>query len=126
MFDWTALIIGATLFTAYANGANDNFAPGSLVHSEKIAETLSNRITGMNPDHGFLANVVTSVLVVFASKWGMPVSTTHVSCGALFGIGIANGQARWKMIRTILVAWLLTLPLSALLSAGLFVVFRQF
>jgi phosphate/sulfate permease len=43
-----------------------------------------------------------------------------VSCGALFGIGIANGQARWKMIRTVLLAWLLTLPLSALLSAGFF------
>ena len=45
----------------------------------------------------------------------MPVSTTHVSCGALFGIGIANGQARWQMIRTILLAWVLTLPTAALL-----------
>ena len=100
-------------------------ALGGLIHTEKIADTLSKRITGMNPDQGFLANLVTSVLVIFASKWGMPVSTTHVSCGALFGIGIANGQARWKTIRTILMAWLLTLPLSALLSAGFFFVFRQ-
>jgi PiT family inorganic phosphate transporter len=79
----------------------------------------------MEPLRGLWANLVTSVLVIFASKWGMPVSTTHVSCGALFGIGIANGQARWKMIRTILMAWLLTLPLAALLSASVFVVFRQ-
>jgi PiT family inorganic phosphate transporter len=55
----------------------------------------------------------------------MPVSTTHVSCGALFGIGIANGQARWKTIRTILMAWLLTVPLAALSEASVFVVFRQ-
>jgi PiT family inorganic phosphate transporter len=49
-----------------------------------------------------------------------------VSCGALFGIGIANGQAHWKMIRTILMAWLLTLPTAALLSAGAYVSISQF
>jgi PiT family inorganic phosphate transporter len=93
-------------------------ALGGLIHARRVAETVSKRITGMDPDQGFLANLVTSFLVIFASKWGLPVSTTHVSCGALFGIGIANGQARWNVIRTILLAWLLTLPAAAL-SAGL-------
>jgi PiT family inorganic phosphate transporter len=93
-------------------------AAGGLIHARKVAETVSQRITGMDPDQGFLANLVTSFLVIFASKWGLPVSTTHVSCGALFGIGIANGQARWNVISTILLAWLLTLPVAAL-SAGL-------
>jgi inorganic phosphate transporter, PiT family len=93
-------------------------AIGGLISAGKMAETLSKRITGMDPDQGFLANLVTSFLVVFASKWGLPVSTTHVSCGALFGIGVANGQARWDVIRAILLAWLLTLPMAAL-SAGL-------
>jgi phosphate/sulfate permease len=51
--------------------------------------------------------------------------TTISKCRALFGIGIANGQARWTMIRTVLLASLLTLPLSALLSAGFFFIFRQ-
>jgi PiT family inorganic phosphate transporter len=92
-------------------------AAGGLVHSRKIAETISKRITSMDPEQGFLANVVTSLLVIFASKWGLPVSTTHISCGALFGIGIANGRAHWQMIRTILLAWLLTLPVAAVLSA---------
>jgi PiT family inorganic phosphate transporter len=72
----------------------------------------------MDPDQGFLANLVTSFLVIFASRWGLPVSTTHVSCGALFGIGIANGQARWGVIRTILLAWIVTLPFAGI-SAGL-------
>lgn len=98
---------------------------GGLLNARAVAQTVSKRITGMEPIHGLWANLVTSFLVIFASKWGLPVSTTHVSCGALFGIGIANGQARWKMIRTVLLAWLLTLPLSALLSAGFFFVFRQ-
>jgi PiT family inorganic phosphate transporter len=91
---------------------------GGLAHSRKIAETVGRRITSMDPAQGFLANLVTSVLVICASKWGLPVSTTHVSCGALFGIGIANGEARWPMIRTILLAWLLTLPAAAILSAA--------
>jgi PiT family inorganic phosphate transporter len=93
-------------------------ALGGLMHSRKIAETVGRRITAMDPDQGLLANLVTSFLVIFASKWGVPVSTTHVSCGALFGIGMANGHARWPVIRTILLAWLLTLPTAALLSAS--------
>ena len=101
-------------------------ALGGLVHSPKIAETVAKRITPMEPDQGFVANLVTSLLVIFASKWGMPVSTTHVSCGALFGIGIANGRAHWGMIRTILLAWVLTLPAAALLSAASFIVLRHY
>jgi inorganic phosphate transporter, PiT family len=101
-------------------------ALGGLSNGKNVAETLSKRITAMEPDHGLWANLVTSLLVIFASKWGMPVSTTHVSCGALFGIGIANGQACWNMIRTILVAWLLTLPTAGLLSASAYVLVRQF
>jgi PiT family inorganic phosphate transporter len=93
-------------------------ALGGLLSARKVAETVSRRITAMEPDQGFIANLVTSVLVVFASKWGMPVSTTHLSCGALFGIGIANGQARWPVIRTILLAWLLTLPIAGV-TAGM-------
>ena len=100
-------------------------ALGGLLSAGKVAETVSKRITAMDPDHGFVANIVTSFLVIFASKWGLPVSTTHVSCGALFGIGAANGHARWGVIRTILLAWILTLPIAALLSAGAFLVLRN-
>ncbi|MSP37280.1 MAG: inorganic phosphate transporter [Deltaproteobacteria bacterium] len=100
-------------------------AIGGWIHSKKIAETVGHRITAMDPVQGFLANLVTSFLVIFASKWGLPVSTTHVSCGALFGIGVANGQARWSVIRTILLAWFLTLPTAALMSAGCYFLFKS-
>jgi PiT family inorganic phosphate transporter len=93
-------------------------AVGGLIDARKIAETVSRRITTMDHGEGFTANLVTSLLVIGASRWGLPVSTTHVSCGALFGIGIANGQARWRVIRSVLLAWILTLPLAGL-SAGL-------
>jgi PiT family inorganic phosphate transporter len=100
-------------------------ALGGLVSAKKVAHTVSKRITGMEPDEGFLANLVTSFLVILASRWGLPVSTTHLSCGALFGIGIANGQARWGVIRTILLAWLLTLPLAAISAALIYAVLSR-
>lgn len=97
---------------------------GGLLNARTVAQTVSKKITGMEPDHGLWANLVTSFLVIFASKWGIPVSTTHVSCGALFGIGIANGRAQWNTIRSILMAWLLTLPTAALLSAAVYLLIR--
>jgi PiT family inorganic phosphate transporter len=93
-------------------------AVGGLIDARRVAETVSQKITAMDHGEGFTANLVTSVLVIGASRWGLPVSTTHVSCGALFGIGITNGRARWQVIRSVLLAWLLTVPFAGL-SAGL-------
>lgn len=100
-------------------------ALGGLLHAQRVAETMSKRITAMNPDQGLTANVVTSLLVIVASRWGLPVSTTHVSCGALLGIGATNGQARWGVIRNIVLAWVVTLPVAAALAAGTYMVLQQ-
>lgn len=91
---------------------------GGLVSSRRVAETMAHRVTAMNAGQGFTANLVTSALVLLASKFGLAVSTTHVSCGALFGTGVVNGQARWKTIAGIIAAWIITLPVAAA-SAGL-------
>ncbi len=91
-------------------------ALGGLIGARRVAETMSHRITEMNHGQGLTANLVTAVLVIGASKLGVPVSTTHVSCGSLFGIGAVSGQARWRMIGTIIVAWIITLPMAALAS----------
>ena len=95
-------------------------ALGGILSAKKVAETMSHRITGMNHGQGFTANLITAILVIFASKMGVPVSTTHVSCGSLFGIGLVNGKANWKIIGGIVSAWVLTLPIAALLSAGFY------
>ena len=92
-------------------------AIGGLVNARKVAMTMSKRITKMNHGQGFSANLVTAILVIFASKWGLPVSTTHVSCGSLFGIGMVNRKANLSLIRQIILAWFLTLPLAGTLSA---------
>jgi PiT family inorganic phosphate transporter len=92
-------------------------ALGAVLHARKVAETLSHGITRMNHGQGFSANVVTAVLVLLASRLGLPVSTTHISCGALFGLGAVNRQAQWKTIGTLLLAWGVTLPIAVVLSA---------
>lgn len=90
---------------------------GGLLSARRVAETMSHRITAMNPGQGFAANIVTGLLVVVASRLGLPVSTTHVSCGSLFGIGAATRQIRWKIFGEILLAWIITLPVAAILGA---------
>jgi PiT family inorganic phosphate transporter len=93
-------------------------AIGGLLHSRKVAETVSQRITHMNHSQGFAANLVTSLLVLTASYSGLPVSTTHVSCGSLFGIGLKTRQADSRVIQHVVMSWVLTLPIAALLAAG--------
>lgn len=97
---------------------------GGWLNARKVAVTMSQRITSMNHGQGFTANLVTAGLVTMASRFGLPVSTTHVSCGSLFGLGAVTGGARWGMIRTILLAWVVTLPLAAGLAAGIMAIQR--
>jgi PiT family inorganic phosphate transporter len=82
-----------------------------------MAETMSHKITGMNHGQGFSANLATGLLVMAASLFGLPVSTTQVSVGALFGIGLTSRQADFRVIRNILLSWLVTLPCAAMIGA---------
>jgi PiT family inorganic phosphate transporter len=97
-------------------------ALGGLLSARRVAEMMSQKITPMNHGQGFTANFVTSLVVIGASLIGKPVSTTHISCGALFGIGAVTGQAKWGTILTILVAWITTLPVGVLLGAACYLV----
>ena len=95
-------------------------ALGGLLNAKKVGVTMSKKITPMNHGQGFTANMITGLLVTTASVHGMPVSTTHVSVGSIFGIGTATKKADVKMISKILLSWLLTLPIAALLSGLIF------
>lgn len=92
-------------------------AVGGLLHARRVAETISHKITEINHGQGFSANLVTSLLVIFASKFGVPVSTTHVSVGSIFGIGMVTGRRNNSMIGGILLSWLITLPVAMIFSA---------
>ena len=92
-------------------------ALGALLDAERVAETLGKEVTDMNPGQGFAASLATAALVTTASFHSLPVSTTHVSVGALLGIGITTRQAKWRKVGEILLAWVITLPCAALLAA---------
>lgn len=97
---------------------------GGLTGARQVAETLGHRITDMNPSEGFAANLATALLVTTASFHALPVSTTHVSVGALLGIGIMTGKARWRTTLPVLAAWGLTLPAGAAAAAVCFALIR--
>jgi PiT family inorganic phosphate transporter len=100
-------------------------ALGGILNAKKVAHTMSNKITKMNDGQGFTANLATAVLVSTASIHGLPVSTTHVSVGSILGIGIANKKGNWKVIREVLLSWILTLPIAAVSAALFYLLLNQ-
>ena len=112
------LIAGSMLSPVTRYGVVALFiALGGWLSARRVAQTMSHRITPLNPGQGFSANLVTSLLVIVASRLGMPVSTTHVSVGSLFGIGLLARSADHRVMASIVSSWVGTLPLAALLAA---------
>lgn len=92
-------------------------AVGGLLSAVRVAHTMSVRITSMNHGQGLAANLTIGILVILASFFGLPVSTTHVSVGALAGIGLARRQTNFGVVRGIALSWLLTLPCAGVFAA---------
>ena len=95
-------------------------AVGGILNAKKVANTMSKKISSLNHSQGFTANFVTGILVISASIFGLPVSTTHVSVGSIYGIGLVNKTANNKEISKIILSWLLTLPLAAISAATIY------
>jgi PiT family inorganic phosphate transporter len=114
-----ALLIGAGALGASAStgAVATAIAVGGLLGARRVAETMSHRVTALSPGQGLVSNLSAAALVVVASRYGLPVSTTHVTNGGLFAIGALAGTACWRTIGAILAAWLTTLPLAAALGA---------
>ncbi|HEX7997888.1 MAG TPA: anion permease [Pyrinomonadaceae bacterium] len=91
-------------------------AVGGLLNARKVAETMSRKITPLTRGQGLTANLTTAALVIFASQLGVPVSTTHVSCGSLFGIGLITRQVNKRVVSEILMSWVITLPVAMILG----------
>ncbi len=85
----------------------------------RVIETIGKRITEMTPSRGFSAEFGATMTVLLCSRLGLPVSTTHTSVGAVVGIGFARGIAAidFRVIRNIVLSWLVTLPVTAALTA---------
>lgn len=95
-------------------------AAGGLLAARRVAETMSHRITTLDRGEGLAANLSTATLVLAASAWSLPVSTTHVSVGSLFGIGLVTGEANRRTVSGIVLSWLVTLPAAATFAAVIY------
>jgi inorganic phosphate transporter, PiT family len=101
-------------------------AIGGLLGAARVAKTMSKQITPMAAPEAVGANLVAATLVTLASRFALPVSTTHVTSGGLFGIGLLRRkEADWRRVRDILLAWLGTLPMGAALAVLLYGLLRQ-
>ncbi len=117
-----ALLVGIAAFSTRSAMLliTISIAVGGLISARHVADTLAHKITGMNPGQGFAANAATALLVLLGTLKGLPLSTTHVSVGALLGIGITTRQAKWRTVIPVLAAWVITLPAAAVLAALMF------
>ncbi len=110
-----ALLIAAQVFKPAVSiaGVAALMAIGGLVFARRVAETMSQRVNKLDDTQGLLANLVTASLVLMASKFGLPVSTTHVSVGSIAGVGSSAKTLNWSALRAVLLSWVATLPMAA-------------
>lgn len=103
----------ATMAVTLAMGA------GSLWGGMRVLRMLAHRVTPLDSARGLVANTGTSLLVLLATPFGLPVSTTHVSTGALIGIRLASGTKpdQQDALSLILFGWIITLPVAACFAA---------
>jgi PiT family inorganic phosphate transporter len=94
----------------------------------RVVKTMAKKITRLRPYQGSSADLASSIILGTSAFWGMPVSSTHVANGTLVGAGLTRGikAVKWSTMRNILWAWVLSAPLSAVLSFGLYFVITAF
>jgi PiT family inorganic phosphate transporter len=96
-------------------------ACGTLFGGWRIVKTMGQRITKLRPVGGFSAETGGALALFLASGFGIPVSTTHTITGSIIGVGFAQrgySAVRWGVAGNIVIAWVLTIPASALIAAG--------
>jgi len=92
---------------------------GTMFGGWRIVKTMGQRITKLKPVGGFAAETAGSITLFMATHFGIPVSTTHTITGAIMGVGTTGGTSnvRWAVAGNIVIAWLLTIPASAVIAA---------
>lgn len=115
------LLLGAAILEPVTGALAIAFmmALGGIMAARQVGETLAKRITPLSEGQGLAANLAASLLVIGASRIGIPVSTTHVATGGIFGVGAVGGTLSRRTTRDILGSWMLTLPIAAAFSASL-------
>jgi PiT family inorganic phosphate transporter len=99
---------------------------GTAVGGWRIIRTMGSRVVKLDPVHGFAAETTAATIIFGASHFGMPVSTTHVISTAIMGVGSTGrlSAVRWGVARSIVIAWILTIPAAATSAAIAYLVLR--
>jgi PiT family inorganic phosphate transporter len=115
---WPSVSIQLAVF----GGVTLAMGVGSYVGGLRVTQVLAENVTTMNHTEGLSANLATSSLVLLSGILGLPVSTTHVSSSAIIGIGLRNGiqAVRWPTVQSMVLAWIVTLPATAVLAGFLY------
>jgi PiT family inorganic phosphate transporter len=103
-------------------------ALGTLFGGWRIVKTMGQRITKLKPFEGVCAETAGALTLFSATSLGIPVSTTHTITGAIIGVGARKGASavKWGVTTKIFWAWILTIPVSALIGAGVYYLFMAF
>jgi PiT family inorganic phosphate transporter len=107
--------------------AHAAIALGTLFGGWRIVRTMGLRITKLEPQDGFAAEAASAAAILFATQVGIPVSTTHTISGGIVGVGSTKrlSAVRWGVAVNIVIAWILTIPASALIAAGVYLIARE-
>jgi PiT family inorganic phosphate transporter len=133
-------ILYVASFTAHVIKAGDpmpNWIPlacysaialGTMSGGWRIVKTMGSRITKITPLEGVSAETAGALTLFFTQYFGIPVSTTHTITGSIIGVGLTKrlSAVRWGLTINIIWAWVITIPISALIAAGIFALLRAF
>lgn len=92
---------------------------------KEVIQTVGTNLAKMHPASGFSAELAAAAVVMGASTLGLPVSSTHTLVGAVLGIGIVNKNTNWRLMKPIGLAWIITLPAAAIMSAISYMILKQ-
>jgi PiT family inorganic phosphate transporter len=101
-------------------------ALGTLFGGWRIVKTMGQKITKLKPFEGFCAETAGAITLFGATHFGIPVSTTHTITGAIIGVGSRKGLSavKWGVTTKIFWAWLLTIPISGIIGALMYLFFN--
>jgi PiT family inorganic phosphate transporter len=127
----TAILVAAGLLTEFVvplwviiiSGAS--IALGTFLGGWKVVETMGTKITKLRTYQGFCAETGGGVVLSFVTAFGVPVSTTHAISGAIMGVGATRGYSavQWGIVRRIVTAWVITIPITAAFAFAFFLVY---
>ena len=97
-------------------------ALGTFLGGWRVVETMATKITKLRPYQGFCAETGGGIVLAFVTAFGIPVSTTHAISGSIMGVGASRGYSavQWGVVRRIVAAWILTIPLTAIFAYAAF------